>query len=99
LSRHLSAVSTFKVGRLWVLLTGILAPVVLAYMLVAKIVDLVTNGYEGYATWYLGVAGWGSVVLALIAAIALPLVTWRRDPDEFAAWPTNAQLEVKGARR
>ena len=99
LSRHLSAVSTFRVGGLWVFFTGLLAPVVLVYMLVAKIMDLVSNGYGGYATWYLGVAGWGSIVLAVIAAIVLPLVTWRRDPDAFEAWPSNAQLHGKGARR
>ena len=99
LSKHLSAVSTFSVGRLWVLLTGLVAPAVLTYILVAKIIDLAANGYEGYATWYLAVAGWGSIVLALLAAIVLPLVTWRSDPDEFTAWPTNEQLQVKGGRR
>ncbi|MGO1307703.1 MAG: sodium-dependent transporter, partial [Microbacterium gubbeenense] len=99
LSRHLSAVSTFKVGGLWVVFTGVVAPVVLIWMLAAKIIDLVTNGYEGYATWYLGVAGWGSVVLAVVAAIVLPIVAWRRDPHSFEAWPTNEQLSVKGGAR
>lgn len=99
LSKHLNAVSTFRVGKLWMFFTGLLAPAVLAYILVAKIVDLVTNGYEGYDGWYLGVAGWGSIVVALAAAIILPLVTWRHDPDNFEAWPTNEQLRVKGGAR
>jgi len=99
LSRHLSAVSTFKVGGLWLFFTGVVGPIVLIWMLAAKVIDLVTGGYEGYATWYLGVAGWGSIVLAVIAAIVLPIVSWRHDPRSFEAWPTNRQLGLKGDAR
>lgn len=95
LARHLSAVSTFKVGTLWVLFTGVIAPIVLFYMVFEKVRDLVTGGYEGYATWYLGIAGWGSIALALLGAIILPLVTWRNDPDRFEEWPSKKQLRVK----
>ncbi|HLT67970.1 MAG TPA: sodium-dependent transporter, partial [Microbacterium sp.] len=95
LARHLSAVSTFKVGALWVIFTGVVAPVVLFYMVFEKIRDLVTGGYEGYATWYIGVAGWGSIVLALLGAILLPLVTWRNDPERFDEWPSKKQLRLK----
>ena len=99
LSRHLSAVSTFKVGGLWLFFTGVIGPIVLIWMLAAKVIDLVTGGYEGYATWYLGVAGWGSIVLAVVAAIVLPIVSWRHDPRSFEAWPTNKQLSLKGDAR
>ena len=57
LSRHLErGVPTFKVGGLWLFFTGVIGPIVLIWMLAAKVIDLVTGGYEGYATWYLGVA-------------------------------------------
>lgn len=97
LAAHLSAVSTFRVGRIWVLLTGLVAPVVLAYMLVRQIITFLTEGYAGYDTWYLWVAGWGSVAVMLATAIILPQLAWRHAPDKFAAWPEAAQL--KGARR
>lgn len=99
LSQHLSRLSTFKVGRVWLVFTAVLAPAVLAYMLVTKIIDLLVNGYGGYAEWYLWVAGWGSVFIMIVGAFLLPQLRWRHDPDRFEAWPTNAQLGVKeGAR-
>ncbi|UBH04634.1 sodium-dependent transporter [Leucobacter sp. Psy1] len=99
LARHLSAVSTFKVGTLWQIFTTVLAPLVLGYMLIAKIIDFLQNGYEGYDTWYLWAAGWGCILVMLIAAFVLPQLRWRHDPDKFDAWPTDAQLGVKGGAR
>ncbi|MTE23586.1 sodium-dependent transporter [Microbacterium sp. ZXX196] len=99
LARHLSAVSTFRVGPTWLAFTGILAPAVLAYMLVTKIIDLVLNGYGGYPGWYLGVAGWGAVGIMVVAAFVLPQLRWRRDPDHFEAWPSAGQLARKGGAR
>ncbi|MGZ0710379.1 sodium-dependent transporter (plasmid) [Coraliomargarita sp. W4R53] len=84
---HLNSVSTFKVGRPWVFLVGILAPLVLGYMLISRIIVLVTEGYEGYPTSYLVAVGWGAVLLLVIAAIVMPLLKWKRSPDEFDAWP------------
>ena len=78
---------------------GEVEPAVLAYMLVTKIIDLLVNGYEGYPAWYLGVAGWGTVVLMIVGAIVLPQLRWRHDPDRFDAWPTADQLQLKGGAR
>ena len=99
LARHLSAVSTFKVGTVWLVFTSVIAPIVLAYMLISKIIDFLTNGYEGYATWYLWAAGWGCIAVMLVAAVVLPQIRWRHDPEKFEAWPTNQQLGVKGGAR
>lgn len=84
---HLNAVSTFRVGRVWVFLVGGLAPVVLTYMLVTRIIALLIDGYEGYPGEYLAVVGWGTVLLLVVAAVVLPLVPWKRRPDDFTAWP------------
>ena len=84
---HLNAVSTFRVGRIWVLLVGVLAPVVLGYMLIQRIITLIVEGYEGLPPWYLGVVGWGTIAFIIVAAIVLPLFRWRPSPDDFTAWP------------
>ena len=68
-------------------------------MLIAKAVDFLQNGYEGYDTWYLWVAGWGCIIVMLIAAFVLPQLRWSQDPDRFDAWPTDDQLRVKGGAR
>ncbi|GGH45374.1 sodium-dependent transporter [Microbacterium album] len=87
LSGHVSALSTFKVGRTWRLLVALLAPVVLGYILIAKIVELIANGYEGYPALYLGIVGWGSVLVMVLGAIVLTSARWRHDHAKFEAWP------------
>ena len=87
LRRHLNAVSTFKVGRVWVFLVGVVAPIVLGYMLISRIVTLIIEGYGDLPSWYLGVFGWGTVALLVILAVVCSVVPWRRRPDDFAPWP------------
>lgn len=96
LARHLSAVSTFKVGRIWRLLIGVVAPGFLVIMLFDKVWSLLDEGYEGYPGWYLGLFGWGTVALVVVAAIALTLVPWKgRDDETFTPWP---ELEEENRR-
>ena len=84
---HLDSLSTFRVGRIWVLLVSVLAPVVLGYMLVSRIVVLVTEGYGGMPDWYLLVFGWGTVLVLVVGAVVLSALRWKRSPDDFTAWP------------
>ena len=46
LRAHLNAVSTFRVGRYWYVLIGVLAPLLLGYMLIERIRTLLVDGYE-----------------------------------------------------
>ena len=62
-------------------------PIVLAYMLIARIVDLVVNGYSGLPEWYLILFGWGTIALIVIVAVVMSLLRWHRSPDDFTAWP------------
>ena len=88
LARHLSTVSTFRVGRTWTILIGVVAPVFLLIMLVQKVISLVEDGYEGYPQWYLNAFGWGTVVFAVVMAAILTAIPWRgRDAETFRPWP------------
>ncbi|TQJ31662.1 sodium-dependent transporter [Microbacterium sp. SLBN-146] len=84
---HLNTLSTFRVGNIWVILVGVLGPVVLGYMLISKIVSLIVEGYGGLPAWYLGVFGWGTVALLVVGAVLVTVVPWRRSPDDFTPWP------------
>lgn len=95
---HLNAVSTFKVGRLWILLVGVLAPVVLGYMLISRVITLVVDGYEGMPGWYLAVFGWGTIVFLVVAAIVMTALRWRQSPDDFTAWPDYRSGEGEAPR-
>ncbi|MDR2373756.1 MAG: sodium-dependent transporter [Bifidobacteriaceae bacterium] len=85
---HLSALSTFKVGRLWRWSVSFVCPVVLTYILVLTVRDLLAAPYSGYGWRLLSLGGWGTVIACVVAALALRLVPWQRDPLEFEAYPT-----------
>ncbi|AXH95565.1 sodium-dependent transporter [Ornithinimicrobium avium] len=88
LNRHLNAVSTFKIGRVWVVLIGVLAPIFLTVMLVDKLISLIGDGYEGYPQWYLALFGWGTIAFVVVAALILTAIPWKgRDNKDFVAWP------------
>ena len=93
---HLNAVSTFRVGKVWIFLVGILAPVVLTYMLISRIIALIVDGYADLPPWYLGLVGWGTIAFIIVAAVAFTMLRWKRDPNDFTAWPEYAVLTKEG---
>ncbi|MDR1426872.1 MAG: sodium-dependent transporter [Bifidobacteriaceae bacterium] len=99
LAYHLSSLSTFKVGRTWRVLVTAICPLVLGYMLVNCVVGILTEGYEGYPTWYLGTAGWGAVAVMVAGSFALAAVRWRSDPEGFVPWPAYPPAGEKGGIR
>ena len=88
LRAHLNAVSTFRVGRYWYSLIGVLVPLLLSYMLYERVRTLLREGYEGYPTWYLTAFGWGTIAVIVVGAVVLTAIPWRgRDDADFHAWP------------
>ena len=99
LSGHLSALSTFKVGRTWMFFVSILGPVVLGYMLIATAWSLIQTPYEGYPVGYLAIVGWGSVAIMIIGSIVLTARPWKYDPLKFTPWPSVTGERPVGANR
>lgn len=101
LSGHLSALSTFKVGRAWLFFVSVLGPLVLGYMLVTTIVTLIREPYADYDAGYLAIVGWGSILVMIAGSVALTLSPWRYDPTRFTPWPPvpGAKTETSGAKR
>ncbi|MEV1129106.1 sodium-dependent transporter [Agromyces sp. NPDC049794] len=87
LEYHLNSVSTFRVGRIWVVLVSVLAPVVLGYMLISRIITLTVEGYADLPGWYLLAIGWGAILVIVVGALVLTATRWRFDPDRFDVWP------------
>lgn len=84
---HLNGRSSFRVGRIWMLLVGVLAPIVLGYLLISELITKISEPYGGYPTWFLGVFGWGMVIALVVIGILLSLMPWsgrshaKDDPD------------------
>lgn len=99
LARHLSALSTFKVGRIWRFLVAVVAPLVLGYMLVQTVIGLIREPYSGYDSGYLLFVGWGSIVVMVLASVLLTMSRWRDDPDRFVPWPELSVASERGDAR
>lgn len=91
LQEHLNRRSSFRVGFLWKLLVGALAPIVLSYLLISELITKISEPYGGYPGWFLSVFGWGMVIALVVIGVLLSLVPWsgrshaKDDPeyDEF----------------
>ena len=84
ITAHLNAVSSFKVGRGYVLLIGVLMPIVLAYIWLSWIMKVIAEGYEGYPGDFLGVFGWGIALGSVALAVLLSLIPWSRKSNLYA---------------
>src|SRR5699024_10157566 len=98
LQRHLNRVSTFRLGAWWRLLVGVVAPIVLLFMLISTGITLLDEGYGGYPTWMLNAAGWGAVGFAILFAIVFTILPGRRDEAAEAAFDPDAEDDLEEVR-
>lgn len=76
LRNHLNRSSSFKVGRIWQVFVGGIAPIVLGYILINEIQNTVTNGYGGMPGWFVNVFGWGMAIALIILSFLLTAIPW-----------------------
>lgn len=76
LRNHLNRSSSFKVGRIWQMFVGGVAPIVLGYILINEIQRTVAEGYGGMPGWFVNVFGWGMVIALVVMAFLLTSIPW-----------------------
>ncbi|WP_109471621.1 sodium-dependent transporter [Ornithinimicrobium cavernae] len=86
LQAHLNRVSAFQVGAWWRVLLSVVVPVMLLVMVGTTGLSLITDGYEGYPTWYLNLMGWGVVGFAIVFAIVFTLIPGRRGREDHTTF-------------
>ncbi|MBB1246043.1 sodium-dependent transporter [Streptomyces durbertensis] len=79
------ATSAIMLGRWWKFCLAVITPVVLGIMLFDSLRQELESNYEEYSTGFLLAAGWGVAAGALVVAILLSLIPWRRNMDEDLA--------------
>ncbi|MCB2411953.1 sodium-dependent transporter [Demequina sp. TTPB684] len=92
---HLNAVSTVRLGRIWLGLVGVVVPAVLGFMLVRAIVEVATEGYEGYPAGFLLVMGWGVLIALGVITVVATALPWHRNKDEIEPWPPYPAVAAK----
>ncbi|GAB3651503.1 sodium-dependent transporter [Streptomyces sparsus] len=87
--------SAVRLGRWWRICLGVITPVVLGWMLVDALRQELSENYEGYPTGFLLAVGWGAAIGALVIAVLLALIPWRRasdlPPDEGVPVVTDSE--------
>ena len=76
LRNHLNRSSSFKVGRIWQVFVGGIAPIVLGYILINEVQNTVINGYGGMPGWFVNVFGWGMAIALVILSFLLTAIPW-----------------------
>ncbi|MDV8000796.1 sodium-dependent transporter [Rhodococcus sp. IEGM 1408] len=101
---HLNSVSSFKVGRIWIVCMAVVTPLVLAYALFGEVRTLISEPYEGYDSAVLGVYGWGMIAGIVVLSVILSLLPWRGakrldGPPEFDDDPSDFTYDEQLAHR
>lgn len=76
LRNHLNRSSSFKVGRIWQLFVGGVAPIILGFTLINEVQRTFAEGYGGMPDWFVNVFGWGMIVLVVLMALVLTAIPW-----------------------
>lgn len=84
LRNHLNRSSSFKVGRIWQMFVGGVAPIVLGYIMINEVQRTVQEGYGGMPTWFVNVFGWGMVALIILAALLLTAIPWSKRSNAYS---------------
>ena len=78
LRNHLDQHSSFKAGGWWLLVAGLIVPLVLAYILFNEIETKLAEPYGGYASDQVAIYGWGMAGLLIVLAVLVTLIPWKR---------------------
>lgn len=75
---HLNERSSWKMGKLWMILLAGVTPLILGYSLINTFIGLINEPYEGYPDQMLNIFGWGMVIALLIVAIIISMLPWSK---------------------
>lgn len=81
---HANSTSAVPLGRWWLVVLGVVTPVVLGWMMYDSLRQEFAENYEGYTTGFLLLAGWGVAIAALVFGLVMSLFRWRAVDSELA---------------
>jgi neurotransmitter:Na+ symporter, NSS family len=77
LADHMNVNGSVPLGRWWLALMALVAPIALAFVLVQDFIDNVQEPYGGYPGWMLAVFGWGAAAAVIIFGFVAARIPWR----------------------
>lgn len=74
LRKEANEFSNFSVGKWWIYALKFVTVVVLGFMVIKNTIDFAVKGYGGYANTDVVIFGWGSLLIVVVATVALTLI-------------------------
>jgi len=96
LQSHANETSAVRIGRWWLIALGVITPLVLGWMMWDSLQTELAANYEGYATSFLLVAGWGVALAALVFGLVMSRLPWRG--TEMEPVPVSREATEEGRR-
>jgi NSS family neurotransmitter:Na+ symporter len=94
LRKHVSAVSGWKLSRIWDYLIKFVSPAILATIYVMDVINIIKEGYENYPTKALVLIGVNWLILSFVLAVVFAMYPWRRKPELVVHKPEEDRLFV-----
>ncbi|GGG55018.1 sodium-dependent transporter [Kocuria dechangensis] len=91
---HLNSVSSFTLGRTWMVMVGGVTPIVLGYILINTLTTTLAEGYGGMPTWFVNTFGWGTAIGLVIIALLLSRLPWPASSAASDLSPSPAILDA-----
>ncbi|MGQ1796503.1 sodium-dependent transporter [Kocuria oceani] len=91
---HLNSVSSFKLGRAWMVVVGGVTPIVLGYILINTLTTTLAEGYGDMPAWFVNTFGWGTAVGLVVIALLLSRLPWPASSAASDLSPSPAILDA-----
>lgn len=95
LARHLNLTGSWKLGRGWYAMIGVITPLVLGYVLLRAFIDDIKTPYGDYPAWMLLTFGWGAAFACVLFAQMASAVPWRSGTSLEVEDPVVAAPDVE----
>lgn len=87
---HLNSVSSFKLGRTWMIVAGGVTPLILGYILIDQLTKTIADGYGEMPQWFVNTFGWGMAAGLVVIAYLVAKLPWTRRTAEAFTSPAPA---------
>jgi NSS family neurotransmitter:Na+ symporter len=81
---HANQTSAVPLGRWWLIVLGVITPIVLGWMMYDSLRQEFAENYEGYTTGFLLMAGWSVAIGAIVFGLVMSVFRWRAVEGEPA---------------